>query len=121
MRRFLIIVIPIVTLLLFVFIMISGNILKKPFGEDDNIPKAIDDIIKDVKNEAWEEAGHGLETLNKAWDKVLFRIQFGSERDEINQFNTSLARLQGAVEAEDISGALMELYEVYSCWDGLGN
>lgn len=121
MRKFFIIVIPIVTLLLFVLIMSSGNILKRPLGEDDDIPQSIDNIIEAVENEAWSEAASKLQDLDKLWDKVIKRVQFGSERDEINKLSTSIARLKGAVKAEDKAGALMELYEAYNHWDELGN
>lgn len=121
MRRLLIILIPIVTLLFFVFIMLSGNILKKPLGIDDDIPGSIDDIIEAVNNEAWDIAYDKLQGLENAWDKVIFRVQFGSERDEINKLTTSIARLKGAVDAEDKAEALMVLYEAYNHWEELGN
>jgi hypothetical protein len=121
MRRLLIIAIPVATLLLFICIMFSGNILKKPLGEDDNIPKSIDDIIEAVNNEAWDEANGKFRSLESAWDKLIFRVQFGSERDEINKLSTSIARLKGAMEAEDKAESLMELYEAYNHWDRLGN
>ena len=120
MRRFLIIVIPIITLLLFIFIMLSGNILKRTLGEDDDIPGAIDDIITAVNDGTWNKAEDMLRSLEGAWDKVVVRVQFGSERDEINMVSTSIARLKGAIKAEDRAGALMELYEVYNHWDQLG-
>lgn len=121
MRRFLVIAIPIATLLLFVFIMISGNILKKPLSEDDNIPRSINDIIEAVDNEAWDEADGKLRGLEGAWDKIIFRVQFGSEREEINNITTSIARLKGAIKAEDRAGALIESYEAFSHWLELGN
>ncbi len=121
MRRLLIIIIPIVTLLLFILIMFSGNILKRPLGEDDDIPRSIDDIIEAVDSEAWDEADGKLQALESAWDKVIIRVQFASERDEINGLTTSIARLKGALKAEDKAGALMELYEAYNHWVELGN
>ncbi|MDD4113375.1 MAG: DUF4363 family protein [Herbinix sp.] len=121
MRRFLIIAIPIVTLLLFFIIMISGNILKKPLGKDDNIPRSIHDIIDAVDNEAWDEADGKLRGLEGAWEKVVFRAQFGSEREEIKNITTSIARLKGAIKAEDKAGALMESYEAFNHWLELGN
>lgn len=121
MRRFLIIFIPIVTLLLFIFIMLSGNIFKKTLGKDDDIPGSIEDIIEAVNNEEWDEADGKLQALDKAWERVISRVQFGSERDEINDLSTSIARLKGAVEVKDKAGAMMELYEAYEHWDELGN
>lgn len=121
MRRFLIIVIPIITMIIFVFIMLSGTILKKPFGKFDDVPGSIDDIIAAVNDEDWDDAANKLNGLEKAWDKVIFRVQFSSERDEINKLSTCIARLKGAVTAQDKAGALMELYEAHNHWVELGN
>ena len=120
MRRFLVIFIPIITLLLFVFIMFSGNILKRTLGEKDDLPGSIDNIIEAVSNDAWDEADDKFDDLKTAWDKILFRVQFGSERNEINKLTTSIARLEGALKAEDSANAMVELYELYSHWDELG-
>lgn len=121
MRRFLITIIPLITLALFVFIMLSGNILKRPLGEDDDIVGSLDDIIEAVNSDAWNEAGGKLQSLERAWNRVVNRVQFGSERDEINKLTTCLARLKGAIMAKDRAGALMELYEAYNHWIELGN
>ncbi|MDI9508763.1 MAG: DUF4363 family protein [Clostridiales bacterium] len=121
MRRFLIYLIPIVAMLIFLLIMISGDFLKKPFSTDDDIAESISDLIEAVNNEAWEEADNKIIGLELAWKKVLFRVQFSSERGEINELTTSIARLKGAIMAKDKPGALMELYEAYSHWNDLGS
>lgn len=121
MRRLFITIIPIVTLLLFIFIMHSGSILKKPLGEEDDIPLSINNIIEAVNNESWDEVDSKFQSLENAWDKVLFRVQFGSERDRIDKLTTSIARLKGALIAEDKASAMMELYEIYNHWEGLGS
>jgi len=46
MRKFMVIAIPVVSLLIFIAIMLSGDLLKKPLGDDDNIPEAIDELIE---------------------------------------------------------------------------
>ncbi len=120
MRRFLVRLIPIVVLLVFAFIMLSGDILKRNLADNDDMPGSIDDIIEAVNNDAWDKANDKLRDLEIAWDKVLSRVQFGSERDRIDKLTTSIARLKGAVKAEDKTGALMELYEVYNHWVELG-
>lgn len=120
MRKFLVISLPIVTIALFVLVMLSGNILKKPLGNDDNIPNSIDILIENVNQENWEAANQNLENFNRVWVKVVKRVQFSSERNEINNFSTSLARLQGALQAKDKSSALQELHEAYEHWEDLG-
>jgi predicted HNH restriction endonuclease len=120
MRKFLVISIPIVTLILFILFMISGSMLKQSFGEDDNIPKSIEIVIQDIDSENWEAASKSIDQLSRAWEKVLNRVQFSSERNEINDLSISLARLRGAIKAQDKSGGLEELYEAYEHWRDLG-
>ena len=121
MRKFLVISIPIVTLILFVLIMFSGNILKHPLGKDDNIPESIQLIIQDIDSENWEEANNKTETLSNTWEKIVKRIQFSSERDEINSFSTNIARIRGTIMAKDKSGSFAELNEAYDHWKELSN
>ena len=121
MRKFLVISIPIVTLILFVLIMFSGNILKHPLGKDDNIPESIQLIINDIELENWEDANNKTAILSNTWEKIVKRIQFSSERDEINSFNTNIARLHGAIKAKDKSSSFAELNEAYDHWKELSN
>ncbi|HHU48722.1 MAG: DUF4363 family protein [Caldicoprobacterales bacterium] len=120
MRRFLVMAIPVATLVLFITIMLSGNYLKQPLGTEDNVPEAIEGIIKNVMQDNWGEVETETENLEAAWKKVVGRIQFSLERDEINYFTTNLARLQGAILARDKSSALIELKEAYNHWENLG-
>ena len=120
MRKFIVTVIPIVTLALFVCIMISGSFLKKPFGKNDDVAQTIEQMLKDVNNEAWDEAVIKVDKLDNAWKKVIKRIQFSEERDEINFLSSNIARLRGAVSAKDKADALMELNDAYNHWKELG-
>jgi predicted HNH restriction endonuclease len=120
MRKFLVITIPIVTLAFFVCIMLSGSFFKKPLGKGDNIPESIQLILQDVESENWEGANNKTDNLSNSWKKIVKRIQFSSERDEINAFDVSIARLRGAIDAKDKSDAFLELNEAYEHWDGLG-
>ncbi|MFL0168729.1 MULTISPECIES: DUF4363 family protein [Clostridium] len=120
MRKFLIVTIPIVSIVIFVLIMLSGSILKKPLTKDDNIPESIQLIIQDVESEDWEGASEKTDHLSNAWKKVVKRVQFSSERDEINSFDASIAHLRGAIMAKDKSGSFISLNEAYEHWDGLG-
>ncbi len=120
MRKFMVIAVPIATIVLFILIMISGDFLKKPIGGDDNVPQSIENVIQDIDGEKWDDADKKTEQLQKVWNKVVARVQFSSERDEINAFGSNLARLRGAIMAKDKPGALMELKEAYDHWDELG-
>ncbi len=120
MRKFMVIAIPIAALLLFVCIMISGSFLKKPFGKNDDVAQTIEKLMEDVNKEAWEEALVKVDELDNVWRRVIKRIQFSEERDEINSLTSNIARLRGAVSAKDKSDALMELNDAYSHWKRLG-
>lgn len=120
MRRFLTIAIPIVTLALFICIMLSGSILKRPLGKNDDIPQTIENLIREVNNDDWDKVSSDIDNLEKAWKKVIHRVQFSSERDEINDLSMNIARLRGAALAEDKSNSLIELFEAYNHWNGLG-
>ena len=120
MRKFIVIAIPIATLVLFVCIMMSGSFLKRPFGKNDDVERTIEKMIEDVNNEAWDEAVVEVDELDSAWRKIIKRIQFSEERDEINYLTSNIARLRGAVSAKDKSDALMELNDAYCHWKELG-
>lgn len=120
MRKFLVISIPIVILAIFVLVMLSGDFLKKPLGKDDNIPESIQLIINDIELQKWEEADKKTNQLSKTWQRIVKRIQISSERDEINAFNSNIARLHGAIWAKDKPGSLQELCEAYEHWHQLG-
>lgn len=120
MRKFLVIAIPIVTIILFILLMISGDFLKKPLGKDDNIPLSIESVIEDVNGGKWADAGKKAAQLQQAWKKIVARVQFSSERDEINAFSVNMARLNGAIMTKDKQSALMELKEAYEHWEELG-
>lgn len=120
MRRFIVIAIPIGTLALFIFVMLSSRILKMPLGKEDNIPKQIQIIQDHVKNERWEEVDKEAQKLNEIWNNIVTRVQFSAERDEINSFNVCLARLNGAITAKDKTSALLEINEALEHWKNIG-
>lgn len=119
MRNFLVKTIPIATIAFFIFIMLSGNLLKRPLGENDNIPKSIQLIMQNIECEKWEEAYKQTEELSKTWHKIVQRVQFSSERDEINGFSMNVARLRGAIMAKNKPSAFIELSEAYEHWEEL--
>ena len=120
MRKFLVITIPIVTLAFFILIMLSGSILKQPLEKNDNIPESIELIIKDIESENWEDANKKAEDLSNSWKRIVRRIQFSSERNQIDSFDISIARLRGAIIAKDKSSSYAELNEAYKHWENLG-
>ncbi|EKQ52851.1 MULTISPECIES: DUF4363 family protein [unclassified Clostridium] len=120
MRKFLVVSIPIASLVFFILIMLSGDILKKPIGIDDNISESIQLLIHDIQSENWESADIKTDNLSNSWKKIVKRVQFSSERDEINQFDICISHLRGAIMARDKSSSLIALNEAYEHWNDLG-
>ena len=116
-----VVAIPIVALALFVAIMLSGNFLKYPLGEKDNIPELVRVIINNINDEKWEQAKTNTDKLSEAWRRIVNRVQFSSERDEINGFSMNLARLRGAIMAKDKANSFSEISEAFEHWKELGN
>ena len=106
-------------LLIFIAVMTTGNLLKKPFGESDQVEKFMGQLEAAISNEEWENAKIVVETLDSAWKEVRKRVQFSVERDEIIELNRSVARLKGSVNAEDKSNSLIEIYEAKEIWNDL--
>ena len=121
MRKFLLILIPILTIAIFVAIMFSGNLLKYPMGKDSNLPKAIKTLESDILSEDWEGAQKSFEEMEKVWKKLEKRIQLSEERDEMNYLSVCIARIKGALSVRDRQGAIIELNEAYEHWQNLGS
>lgn len=120
MRKFLFYLIPIITLITFTIIMNAGNYMKKSRSELDNVLKHIDTTKKSIKTNNWNEARINAEKIEKAWEKVLPRIQLSVEREQINNFEVTIARLKGFLEAKDKAGCFAELSEAEEHWRDLG-
>ena len=52
-------------------------------------------------------------------EQIIHRIQFGSEREEINDLSKNIARLRGAAQAKDRTSSLVELSEAYHHWKNI--
>jgi restriction endonuclease len=115
-----VVAIPIVTLVIFILVMLSGDFLKRPLGEKDNIPQIISNISDDILKDNWKGVEEKTDELETVWKKLVKRVQFSSERDEINSFDTSIARLKGAIKLKNREDALMEISEALEHWKDLG-
>jgi len=118
--RFVRLGIPVVMLLLFLAVMTSDWLLKKPFSDHDDVQLRIADLREAVLAEQWPEADAGWDKLQIAWKLVSARVQFSAERSEMEGLSFALARLQGAILAQDKSDALIELAEAEEHWRDLG-
>ena len=117
MRKFLNITLTILLLSFFIATMLSGNFLKRSIVNGNSVPEWINLIIHDIELEQWDEANKKTSELSNSWDKIVKKVQFSSERDEINNFT----RLQGSILTQNKNDAILELYEAYEHWDELGN
>lgn len=120
LKKFLVILIPIILLTICILTMLSGPFLKKPRGDYDNVVKHIDTTTNAVMSDNWILAEQNTSKLDKAWITVTKRIQFSCERNEINALNVSIARLKAAINAKDKTSALLELSEAEEHWRDLG-
>lgn len=120
MRKFLVIFIPVAFLVISILIMLSGQFFKKPMGYSDNVPKHMDIITEAVTSDNWKLAGQNIDELETAWKSVTKRIQFSSERDEMNALSVSIARIKASISSRDKTASLMELSEAKQHWDDLG-
>jgi hypothetical protein len=119
MKKFISYSIPIVTLTIFVLLMLGGNYLKKPLNSSENIIAFVEISIEHAKVEKWDMLKQDIASIDSAWKKIVPRIQFSVERDEIYNISLNLARLRGSISAEDKSSTLIELNEIIENWDEL--
>ncbi len=120
MKRWIKSLIPAVILLIFALIMTSDWYWKKPRGPHNDVAMLLQKVRDAVLAEDWAQAKADLQQLDSAWRLVITRVQFSVERDEIRGLTLSLARLHGALLAEDKTGALMELAQAEEHWIDLG-
>jgi len=112
-------IIPVAAILIFIAIMTTGGVLKKPFGKKDDVDKFIATLKKDVMNQEWDKADVDLKQLEAAWRIVEKRVQFSVERDEMIAIDTSIARIEGAVLVHDKNQAITEISEAAEHWRDL--
>lgn len=120
MKKAVLISIPVLLIGIFIAIMMSGTILKKPLNNNDNIPGYLELVAEDITSGNWDKAMEDTEKLEKAWKKVIKRIQYSAEIDQIIPIDINIARIKGAIKSKDKSIGLVELSEAYSRWEEIG-
>lgn len=121
MKRILPYLVPIALLIFFILVMNGGDYLKKPRGTHDDFNLYMSQMITNVENSQWQQAGHDYKKLGAAWKKIIPRIQFSVEKDEITAINVNFARLEVYLSAKDKEQALAELKEARLHWTHLNN
>lgn len=119
MKKFISYAIPIVTLAVFIFLMLGGNYLKKPHNPSEDVMAFVEISIDHAKAEKWDILKQDIINIDNAWKKIVPRIQFTVERDEIYNISLNIARLRGSIDSEDKSNTLIELNEIIENWNEL--
>lgn len=113
--------IPVVSLIVFVLIMQGGCFFICSRSDKDAVPQYVDQVRSDLEAQRWDIAQEDLQRLDKAWKKVIPRIQFHAEMDAIDGIKENIARLHGSIAAEDLGLSLAELAELAEHWENLKN
>jgi len=119
MKKFISYAIPIVTLTVFVLVMLGGTYLKKPHNSSEDVIAFVELSIDHAKIEKWGMLEQDIINIDSAWNKIIPRIQFSVERDEIYNISLNLARLRGSILAQDKTNTLITLNEIIEDWDEL--
>lgn len=119
MKKFISYAIPIVTLTAFILLMLGGNYLKRPLSPSENVVDYVELSIKHAKVEKWDVLQQDVANIDFAWKKIIPRIQFSVERDELYNISLNIARLKGSIASEDKASTLIELNEIIENWDEL--
>lgn len=103
----------------FIFIMNGGDLFKKPLGSEDNFMLYMNRLEDNISITEWQTASVNYEKLLRAWKKIIPRIQYSVEKDEINAIEVNLARLKSCITSQDKALALLELNEAREHWHDL--
>lgn len=119
MKKFISYAIPIITLTAFVLLMLGGNYLRKPRNASEDVITFVELSIDHAKAEKWDMLQQDTTNIDTAWKKIIPRIQFSVERDEIYNISLNIARLRGSIASEDKTSTLIELNEIIENWNEL--
>ncbi|HEX6972724.1 MAG TPA: hypothetical protein VF234_10945 [Limnochordia bacterium] len=120
LRRIAAYAVPVVILAGFLAVMISDEWLRGPFSADDDVQAKLERLQQAVIAGDWEGAAREHVALEASLRRVIGRVQFSIERDQINRLRLEIAGLGGAIAARDSAAALVELSEAAAVWQGLG-
>ncbi|MEQ6378567.1 DUF4363 family protein [Bacillaceae bacterium S4-13-58] len=120
MKKFMLYAIPWSFILIFIAIMLSGSFLKQPISEEDRLLEAMKSLETSINHLDWEKAEEEVDYIQTAWDKIVFRVQFSVERENMMQVDETISRIKGGVKAQDKNIIMEEIYYFYTLWDHLG-
>ena len=113
------IIIPTLFLIIAILIMRSNKVLKNAYNGQEIIG-IFDEITVDIKANNWDEAISKTKEIKTGFVKISRLIQFSVEREELDEFYSNLARLQGFLDIEDDDNAVATVYVLKNLWEDLG-
>jgi len=118
-QKWLVFGVPVLLLAFSVLVMTSGGWLKKPLRGDDDVFGLVQEMEQLAKDENWEAVWDRSLAAYEAWRRVVNRVQYSVEREMILEISGSLAKMQGAAQARDMTALLQEVYYFYDLWNNL--
>jgi len=119
MKKFISYAIPMLTLTAFVLLMLGGSYFKKPHSPSEDVIAFVELSIKHAQVEKWDNLQQDIKNIEFAWKKIIPRIQFSVERDELYNISLNIASLKGSIASEDKSSTLIELNQIIENWEEL--
>ncbi len=112
-------ILPIFILIVFILIMTTGGLLKKPLCMQDDISTYLTLIENSIENKEWMDAENNIDALSTAWKQVQKRVQFSVERQELTMMSLSISHLKGSVQAKSQGLSFVYLYALKEIWNDL--
>ncbi len=119
-QKYLAYMVPLLILVIFLLVMTSGSYLKVNLESGKEVVSALSELELLVTNQAWEQAGAKVSSLDASWRKIGPLLQISSEEDDIKQFTQGIARLRGYIGGQDAGSALAEIELLKLIWTRLG-
>jgi hypothetical protein len=107
-------------LVLFSLLMNAGPVLKRPMRSDDRFMAFLEETEQAALLEDWSKAANAWQRTDRAMTLVIRRIQLMAERNVAQEIVQDLAQLQGAIQAEDKTSALMQIAVLKALFEELG-
>jgi len=113
-------VIYIVPLVLFALLLNSGQVLKRPMGQDDRVEGGLHAVEIAVLKGEWSTAEREWERVHIGAMNVGRRIEVAAERDELQDFYEEMARLRGSIQAQERGASLEHVSVLKALFDEFG-
>lgn len=113
-------VLPLLILAIFIFTMKSGDFLKQPLVDGDDVIGTLALVEQSIHEGDWQAAKEQIQQAREGFITVQRRVQFSVEKNELNEIGSSLNRAIGFIDVHDEGGARAEIEEIKFAWEGLG-